>query len=422
MRTKTLLLLAILVPCLLSAQQPMTSLGSYGNPPKFFSDHGDNMISYDLNMYRASNAVNSKIMGVLAFGGSITQEDKDAVTKKLKAENTYGFDLDNGLLYSRRMGEMVFFGGLSNRIHSSGTFTDDAFELIFNGNSGLAGETADLTGTHIQVLFYNQVKLGTAFTTDAGNGEMTYYVAVNVNLGGVGYDMKLGNSTLFTEETGDYIDITLNSDEILVSDTGAFKTIGGGIGGGLDLGFSYETDASIIAFAIRDLGIISWSSGKELALNSSYHYDGVEISQFFSSVDTAIQKTSADSLLEVLDGTWTDQKFSSTTPIVVDLSYTQKFNNEYSAVTVGLHNTFTSSLKYFPHIYAKGHHYVEMADLDLAATLAYGGYGSWHLGAELGKKFGDSFMLRLGSNSLLGWILTRNMQGSSIFASAAIAF
>jgi hypothetical protein len=50
---------------------------------------------------------------------------------------------------------------------------------------------------------------------------------------------------------------------------------------------------------------------------------------------------------------------------------------------------------------------------------AYGGYGSWNLGLELRKRFGEVFEVRLGTNNIEGYVLPMFGTSQSAYISLA---
>jgi hypothetical protein len=53
---------------------------------------------------------------------------------------------------------------------------------------------------------------------------------------------------------------------------------------------------------------------------------------------------------------------------------------------------------------------------------AYGGFGSWHLGLELRKKFANVFEIKLGTNNLEGYVLPMVGTSQSAYVGFAAYF
>jgi hypothetical protein len=326
---------------------------------------------YDIN----SNAITNDFTKSLFFRGFIDDKVKDEVSSQLKSMNRFGLEGLGGLTYKYQYKkDLTIVAGIYHRELFASKFTNDAFELVFRGNSMYSGRTAQLSGLKINSLNYQSLYLGAIKE-----------VKPNLKIGGGVSFIRGGNfrtltikrGSVYTDTAGAYLDFDLNFNLQLANNNPYFSS--NGIGGALNFYLMLEQEKGVLTVEVRDLGIIQWNKMDTYRGNSTYHYDGVQVDNLLNFGDSSFVSTKADSVAKDL-GIVKEQKGSTFfIPATFNVSYLYNYSEKFS-----LQGSIRYMLNvgYLPRVSLKG--IVSLSNrFVVTPAFAYGGFGrmDFELGA-----------------------------------------
>ncbi|MFH2095333.1 MAG: hypothetical protein ABIJ16_06500, partial [Bacteroidota bacterium] len=217
------------------------------------------------NTFLSSNSVNSKFVSSL-YGKKFIDNEMKA-SNKLKSNNVIG-NQDHGNIYFCHMPEK-FLGtdhagyriGLVYHNHRDMRFTDDIFKLIFYGNKMFAGKTADLSDFQLNLLTYQEFQMGYFKQSTLNENPFTYYIGLSFIKGQDYNSLRFNEASLYTEETGEYIDLNLSMTYQAMDTVKAELTEFNGIGGAANFYFSYRNEEKKYSWqlTINNVGFIRWN-------------------------------------------------------------------------------------------------------------------------------------------------------------------
>lgn len=343
---------------------------------------------------------------------------KDNQSSKLTNNNRIGADIDGGMYYEHRNDTSKkilsdFFVAVRDREHVDARFHRDLFDLFFYGNKMFAGKTADLSDFSLNVLKYQQLQYGWVKRDDVpqstisfGEGSevkqskhYTLGAAISLLKGQQHLSISTNKATLFTEQNGEYIDLSVQAQYAQTDTTHKNLDAWNGIGTSVDLFFSYSKDSSqTICFEASDLGAIWWNKNTTTAsIDTSFHFEGVEVSNIFSFNNSVITH-SPDSIQAYI----TNKKnavYRTVLPSLFHLFFEKKIISQKLSIQTGLQ--YRLAANYAPYIYLTTHYYFTSRFM-ASVHLAQGGYGNLHLGLAVAKDFGKGYMVSIGSDYFNG--------------------
>jgi hypothetical protein len=365
-----------------------------------------------------SNALTNGFINSFYTGGYINDAQKSRVEKKLNRSNQLGADANTGIYYVQKKDTFLhqktsaWFVSVKERVHANASFSRDAFNIGFYGNTAYLGQTADFSGFNLQILQYQQFQAG--LTGDR------FGVGVSVYNGQQLLLLNAKTAKLYTSPNGEYIDFN-TSYSMLVSDTkntnpGAMN----GIGTGLDFYFRipvkfHQKEKGNLQVEVSDLGFIRWNSQTNHYKNdTSYHFEGFAVKNVFQLADTSIHYTAKT----VLNAKPSQQSgYASSLPATVDVKYVP--NGIHYQGVLGIRYRFASD--YRPYEYAQLLYHFG-SRLSACAEIGYGGYANLQSGFSLQANFKKGFAAQLGTNNLFGYIFPLNSSGQGMYVSISKVF
>ena len=151
------------------------------------------------------------------------------------------------------------------------------------------------------------------------------------------------------------------------------------------------------AVEVNDLGIIQWkSSSMSYSVDSSYHYDGINVNDIFNShgafpslnIDTIIKKHTS----------FERKQYITNLPFTLHI-HTQAWHGKYVLFEKGISFLFNSSAK--PYYYIKTYYYNKKQNIGFACTIGYGAYGRFNAGLEAKINFSKHYSILFADNYLL---------------------
>lgn len=388
-----------------------------------FSKTG-NCVSLNSDYEAGSNGFQNAMMNKLLFGGYIDKEMKDAALKNMRGYNQVGINLNYGVsAFFGKKPNYSFMIGLKNQEILNATYTKDFFTLIFYGNKPFLNKTANFSGTNINALRFQEVKIGIMMHKVDTNakigvsisfvkGEQLFYVKANKN------------SSLYTNADGTEL-IFQSNFNMAISDTSKKKNFlaYNGLGASADIFFEtpYKSKIgkhSVLTVNANNIGFIHWMDNSvQYSSDSTLKFDGYHINNILDLKDSTLNQINTDSVLSEVTNA---RKESFNTNIPTNLLIVNKiyFGKKRVALNTGFRYMFHSNYK--PYMFIEGE-YIIKEKFTITAHVGYGGYTRVNCGLAFVYN-GKGWFAKLGSNSLQGIIAPKIAYGQGLFFSVAKKF
>lgn len=386
-----------------------------------FSNYGNmgRSVSVNLDFDAGSNGMSSALINKLVWGGYIDNDLKKQSSKYLKGKNNFGINVNYDLTaFVKGNNKFDFLIGFKNQEILNATYTSDFFNLMFYGNQSYKGLTANLGGCNVNALRFQEVKFGAilhkfdsvakiGMSVSFIKGEQLFFLKTNKN------------SSLFT--SGDGSEIVFNSNfSMAISDTTNKKLSSfNGIGASADIYFEtpYKSKIgkrSVLIVNANNLGFIHWRNNSvQYSSDSALRFNGYTINNVLDLKDSTLNRINRDSLLRNLTHARREE-FNVNIPtnlLIINKIY---FGNEAFSLSTGFRHIFNAN--YIPYVFVEPEY--RMKKFTFGIHTGYGGYVRLNVGASVSWN-GKGWFLRLGSNSLQGYILPKSSSGQGLFFSIA---
>lgn len=247
--------------------------------------------SFDYN----SNCVNSSFANSLYRGEGLERSEIERIINKAGDRNKLLLQYKYGAQFKfQNKAGIKWQVGFAERTFLDSKFTDDAFALLFSGNSRFAGQTVDIAGSGFRFLRYQQFFAGASFSRNRNHWSVSLAL-----LNGKQYeDLTIDRGSLYTDTFGIALDLDAAAE---------FRKNGGGSGrlknrgNGFSVDICYKRPVSTLSsdlfISVQDLGLIEWNeSSRTERIDTSIYYEGFELSTLFDFSDSVSADVSADSL------------------------------------------------------------------------------------------------------------------------------
>ena len=370
----------------------------------------------------ASDAITNKLASSYFFARFINTDMKDEVSKNLFAVNRFGADAGYAITYSQQLDKLFQKEGFSwnigiadlNHLHSS--FTRDAFEIYFRGNSPYAGKTAELGEFDFSLLHYQQFTIGLSKESKGNRRTYLYQAGISFNKGQKFQSIHSDRANLFTSADAEFLDIDFN---IHLRGSDSSRTGLGsmnGIGGSVHLAITIQDeDKNEFSVRLSNLGFIQFNDKSySVPADSLFRFEGIDASSLFDFSDSISTNVSSDSaFVQGFLHRRKNESFQYNLPGKLSLNYCRHLNNQNS-INIGLEQIFFSS--YLPHGWFRFEHQFKERHR-LGVMLGYGGYTLWQAGLSYEVKIGQTWFLKLASQNLSGWLNTKSGRAQGAFVS-----
>ena len=350
------------------------SFASYSQDSISFPKKSEQSVELIGDVFINSNTITNKFIWSFYQGGYISNQRKENVTKQLLPSNVLGAAAKTGFTYSYNLLEgnnkPVFSFSFFDRQHLDVKFSNDLFYTIFYGNKIFEGQTAQLGNFRLNLLRYQQFRFGWKWKGDVTHG--SYGVAFSLLNGEQNIFVKASRADLYTSTNGTYLDFALAM-QVQKSDPALKKFFAqNGMGASMDL--FYELPYRIgkrygkFAVEVNDLGIIQWkSSSMSYSVDSSYHYDGINVNDIFNS-HGAFPSLNTDTIIKK-HTSFERKQYITNLPFTLHI-HTQAWHGKHVLFEKGISFLFYSSAK--PYYYTKTHYYNKKQNIGFACTVGYG--------------------------------------------------
>ena len=242
-----------------------------------------------------SNGIRTKSLFSYLSAQRLDDRLKEDLISSLQAENVLGNIQDVEFGFRQELDSIhgkwkKGFGlHLAHRSRWGMNASDRLYELVFFGNARFAGQQVDLMPLDLKSLQWSEVGYSFWQETD----DLSWTVSTNLLFGHAMQQLEVGRGSIYTEESGQFIDVQAqyrfrNADSLLL-----FK----GMGASIHLEGSYDPDGPWrFRLGVRDLGLIGFGrSSWEVQADSSFRFEGEDIPNLFDET-TDLFSSSVDRL------------------------------------------------------------------------------------------------------------------------------
>ncbi len=380
-------------------------------------------VSLNADYEVGSNGIQNAMMNKFLFGGHIDKKMKDNALNKMHGYNQLGINLNYDIsLFVAGTSKFDFLIGVKNQEILNATYTKDFYQLVLYGNKPFLDKTANFSGTNINALRFQELKFGVIMhqvdsTAKIGisvsflKGEQLFYIKANEN------------SSLYTNADG--TELIFNSNfNMAISDTATKKNIWtfNGIGASADIFFEtpYKSAIgrqSVLTVNANNIGFIHWSDKSvQYSSDSVLKFDGYHINNILDLKDSTLQKVNTDSVIRKATNA-RQEAFNTNIPtnlIIINKIY---FSRQF-ALNTGFRYIFHANYK--PYVFVEPEYKIANR-FTISVHVGYGGYARLNTGIGLVYN-NKNWFVKLGSNSLQGYILPKQTYGQGAYFSIAKKF
>lgn len=371
-----------------------------------------------------SNGFQNVMMNRLLFGGYIDQGMKDKALAGMHGYSQAGINLNYGVTaFFGKKPRYTYLIGVKNQEILNATYTKDFFTLAMYGNKPFLDKTANFSGTNINALRFQELKVGAIFhkiDTSAKigisisflKGEQLFYIKA------------FKNSSLYTNADGTELVFQSNF-SMAMSDTTKRKNVFSfnGVGASADIFFEtpYKSKVgtlSVLTVNANNIGFIHWNKNSvQYSSDSTLRFDGYHVNSILDLKDSTLKKINTDSAFKKITNA-RKEEFNTNIPtnlVIINKIY---FGKQVFALNMGFRYLFHSNYK--PYLFLEPEYKVHK-NLTLSLHVGYGGYTKLNTGLSVVYNTG-SWFIKLGSNSLQGYIVPKQTYGQGIYLSVAKKF
>lgn len=370
-----------------------------------------------------SNGIYNGLLNKFIYGGKIDTQTKNLTNSKLYNNNVLGANInyDVSVFFGKKTNYSFLLAFKDHRIFNS-TFTKDFYQLLFYGNKPYLNETKNLSNSSINSLRFQEFKFGLIFhqidsTAKAG-------ISISLLKGQDLFYLKTKEgSSLYTNSDG--TELVFNSKfNMAFSDTANSKNpfAFSGIGASADIFFEtpYKSKygkGSVLTVNANNLGFIHWfDNSVQYSSDSVFKFNGYHIDNLLDLKDSTLSSINKDTIIQKTSNAHREA-FNVNIPANLLIINKIIFTNQI-AVSTGFRYLFNSNFKPYAFI---DFEYKFNPKFTSALHVGYGGYSRLNVGLALMYST-PNWYLKLGSNSLQGFIYPKKTFGQGVFITVAKKF
>jgi|GEM_PF-6818622 len=342
----------------------------------------ESLFSLDGLAFAASSGVNTGFMKTWLFGGELTRESLSEISDGLSSNSRFGAEGSGSVQvmdFTKPVAGRDHWGlkiRLDQRSLAQGTFTRDAFNLVFLGNKDYLGKKAVLSPTGFDITTWQKLGIGVFNKNHFSNLTLSFVSGQRLAM------FNARKASLSVSPFGTEIQLNMEG-EYLRSDTAV-----SGFGAGNGVGFALDADRffplrnrkGYIGISIQDVGMVHWNSG------TLYQESRADLA--FSGFDLNDVLDKEPVRFEIEDSIFNSAQIGTRwtwLPARTNLIYTLRSQSDYY-YELGIE--VRPTLHFVPRAYAAfGKFFGEKVLAKVSADVA--GYGLWSAGlaveAHLGK-------------------------------------
>lgn len=370
-----------------------------------------------------SNGIYNALLNKFIVGGFIDKPLKDASANHMKELNVLGanFNYDIAAFFGNKP-KFSYLIGLKDQQIFNASYTKDFYQLAFYGNRPYLDETKNFSGSSINSLRFQELKIGFIWhkidtTAKVGvsvsilKGQQLFYIKANQG------------SSLYTNSDG--TELIFNSNfSMAQSDTSRISNpfLYSGIGASADIFFEtpYQSrlgKSSVLTVNANNIGFLHWFDNSiQYNSDSTFRFSGYHVDNLLDLKDSTLSAINQDTIIRHTTNA-RKEAFNVNIPtnllIINKIIFTDKF-----ALSTGFRYLFNSNFK--PYFFMDAEYNFTQRFSGLL-HVGYGGYARLGVGLTLMYN-SPGFYVKVGSNSLQGYISPKNTYGQGAFISIAKKF
>jgi uncharacterized protein YjbI with pentapeptide repeats len=420
--TRCLIFIALFAGLQLAAQDPMNFVYRPHWPGYYASTH--HAIAFSGEYSAGCDGLSNAFLNALYSGMYINSTMKANEESRLLPSNRFGLYASYGMAYSWRNNpdsmKWEFTIAVRDRQSSHGIFTSDAFKLAFEGNRPFRGETADLSGSNLTYMHWQQVQFEGKYYTPDHQSEAAF--GFSVLSGQQLQEVNIREGKMFTASNGTAIDLLADA-SYYSSDTAKNKMFSSN-GTGTCFNFRFSTllgDSAArfhhqLLFSVQDLGYIRWNKQSLIYnVDTSLHYTGVNASDVILNHSNFSGLPNSDSLI----GTPDDGQVITFLPLGIRARYTLLTPYSWWA---GVDLRIWSYADALPQITLFGGWHDAKNRLIATEGVSWGGYCGLQVPLQIGYNACDHFSVSVGTTNIAGFLVPGKTSGQGAFANMSFAF
>lgn len=380
-------------------------------------------ISFNAEYELGSNGIYNSFLNRFLYGGFIDSKTKDASDNNMRQLNVLGANMnyDLSVFFGRNSKYSYLLGFKDQRIFNS-SFTKDFYELTFYGNKPYLDETKNLSGSSINSLRFQELKLG--FIWHKIDTTAKVGVSVSILKGQqLFYIRAKEGSSLYTNSDG--TELVFNSNfNMALSDTTQRKNPFAFTGLGASADIFFETPyksrvgkGSVLTVNANNIGFLHWDDNSvQYSSDSTFSFSGYKIDNILDLQDSTLAAINRDSIIKTTTNA-RKESFNVNIPTNLLIINKIRFTNKFVLGT-GFRYLFNSNFK--PYFFTDAE-YEFTPKFSGTLHIAYGGYSKLNIGLAFAYN-SPNWFIKLGSNSLQGYVSPKNTYGQGAFVSIAKKF
>ena len=358
----------------------------------------------------ASNAVDWHFMDKSLFGGHIEREYINDLIDKMPERARIGYaanaqlellNFRDTLLGRPNLGLRA---ALSTQYSGYGAFQPNAFETVYQGNSGAANSSVNLGPLAFQSQSWQKFGFG-IFNKNSLSG-----ITLSLVEGQSYQSLDVDRAELFTAAQGESVSLSVAGDYSRSDTARTGWANGSGIGACIDLDYNttIQHGRGVVSFSVRNLGFISWNEQSEhYTIDTKVDWNGLDVTNWLSGETDSVAFPNWN---DSLNSRRSQSHVLNPLPASFHLRYLSRWkgNRYWETGCSFIPNKAAVPVVYVGVTHAIGNH------LLISERVSYGGYAGFALGADIQWLFKSSWFLRAGSTQLEGWLLP-TAKGRSVY-------
>lgn len=241
-----------------------------------------------------------------------------------------------------RKEKLSWYIGMDFQQVLDGRIDEDLTKLMLMGNAPYAGQTLNFEKTDYMNVYFNRLKLGLSKTFDQKDAQHTITGLVAFTVGQNYNYTELTSGSAFTQEDGEYLDLTILGETQMSDTVWADLFTFAGYGASVDLDYSFlKKDNFYFNIGLKNLGFVSWSKAPfQSTADTSIHFTGIDENGENDIPNNFSESSLRNLVFKKVDGS----AFSKILPYHFHLSAGKYFAQ--SQFYVGLNTFFYPSLHY----------------------------------------------------------------------------
>ena len=390
--------------------------------PLFDINKEKSSLLIEANYQFNSDVITNDFFNHYIFSKFISDDLKNEVIKNLHPYNSFYGSSNDRISYflPLKNKNFTFFVSLEEHLLIQSSFTDNFFKLLMNGNQQFAGQNISMNNMDLSYLQYEQLKFGLLKTLQRERCTHLIGGAISINRGSNFLFANIMNSSLYTQNNGEYLDLAVNS-HISRSDSLNNKFLAlNGMGCSLDIYYSFQNKkGSGFRIEFSNLGFIRWNKNSfDTYQNKTYNFEGFYIDNIFNIKNTNFVQQKIDSMRNDLIYS-TKKSVQTYTPVNVAISYTKIFIPDKFKILTGFSGVFYSNNNSF--VYIKPIFTVKRKFI-VSPIVSYNSYAKLNLGMELALTFAKNYFITIKTYQLNGYLFPDSSTGQSFFFSLTKTF